>query len=321
MRGQSLAGSCFVLIVLTRPLAAVPLPERWCPLEVSLTIDRSEYFIGEPIIARMTLTNRSKETLRVPWPPRDYSFEHARDGGEFVSHGNGIVICYAGPPPLHALLPGQALSKWVDVSGHETIPIQPGRYAMRMRANTGYCRHSPEDAVFHTLISDSATFEIVTPTGAEAEAYRLIESWVKTRVPGSDCGMARAEREEFARRREAELGAWRYAANGPWVCIRDETCAVRYQAAVHAAYDPECAYDSPGTSEHGKAIAAFHAMRFARCDRSDADHARTRRWAVLIVRDYPDSVEALEARQVLYDLDCTRPPAVPPPDRTILARR
>jgi hypothetical protein len=314
-----LVRSCFLLVVSGSPVVAAPLPERWCPLEMTLALDRPEYLPGEPIIARLTLTNRARETLLVPSTALSAWFECSPADGTYESLRTSSISCGTGRPPLFPLLAGQTLSRRIDVSGRWLVPVRPGRYALRATGDVAFCHKSIEDAVSYPVTSNAVAFEIVAATGAEADAFHLIEQWVMEKVR-EPAGSSPSERADIAELRAYYWMAWCYEG-GPRGRILESTNADRYQAAILAIRYPDYAYFSSALSEDGKVLAALYAMRQSTREAGAAARDATRYWADLLVRDYPDSVEAHEAREFLNDLDRYRRPVIPPVDLAVLSRR
>jgi hypothetical protein len=183
-----------------------------------------------------------------------------------------------------------------------------------------YCHRTIDDAVTCEVTTDAIGFEIVAPTGTDADAFRLIERWVWEKVPEPAAGTSLMDREQIARWRDEQWMYW-YFEGGPWGRILERTHAERYQAAALATWEPERGYDCPALTNDGRVKAARLAMRQASTKPGADARASTRYWAELLLREYPESVEAHQALELLNDLDRYRRPVVPPADRTIIARR
>jgi hypothetical protein len=142
-------------------------------LKFTVSLNKSEYVEGEPIIATATLTNLSDRPRRLAEPHNDWTLglPVALDSGDGVLPPM-IQYSTIGPPDGYGweFGVGESRSCSSDLQAHYYKWLPPGTYSVR----GVYSVYESIKGVWHGKISaDKLVFTVVPATGDVAEAARL----------------------------------------------------------------------------------------------------------------------------------------------------
>jgi hypothetical protein len=307
------------VLVLGAPFTcAAPLPPTKEPLQLSLTVDRDTYYEWEPIFAELVLTNRDPRpvTLSTSGVGQSRWFEYTDVRGQTLTLDYGATDC-GRHPPTSKLDQFQSVRTWIDLQ-HAFVHVpprpwlaEPGTYTMR-----GYCRcafsfegvDGLKRAQEVVIASPAVVFKIVRPAGVQKEALDFIRRTITEQVTPEapkdpkDPQSGRAAQKETEDTIRGRMDSWRRHLRKLPELI-ELTKGERYGAAALYQYDPARCYVSPAATPQMKGLCAFKLYAYGGyADRKADQEKERRRWAEVLVKEYPNADVAIGAKTYLDKL-------------------
>ena len=170
------------LLILACCLLAIGVvfwPGAGGPLEFKSHLTKHTYLIGEPILMRFSLTNKTEQTMKVAEPLSLVGFVKilvtTKEGKQVDAPK--LVWDIRLPPKDYGLEigPGQTLERNWSLNKSYPLGLKPGFYSVHCIYDTvTYAAQFP--SIWHGKIeATELEFEVTSPTGTEKEALVLFE--------------------------------------------------------------------------------------------------------------------------------------------------
>ncbi len=283
-------------------------------LTLVISIQQSRHLLVEPLIVAVSLENRSTQKRFIPAGIDEYNLsfsitlpngEQARYIGERINLGFPIIMA-----PLE---PGAALRTEVNLLDRYSKLDQPGRYTVTATLSTRWYQvKSPPEIFSGKLQSNPVIFEIVEPSGVDLEAFHLIQALkakkyeqAKQASPADRESLRRSFRflfvlhPDLCQRIIEDFPTSVYAKYAYfYLAERDRTLYIEMQRGDDLV-DKTIEYYRKAMSDAPQFVLSGRAhWGIARCYFLKKDYSAAKRGAEKVIKDYPDSFAAQEAKKL-----------------------
>ncbi len=273
-------------------------------LSFIVNLEKDQFLPMEPIIATCSLDNRSSQVVGIPRPfGTNLRFEITLPNGSKWVGGYGPSGDETPNHPLRIWLESLRVFRQqlnlLDAVGFE----QAGRYTVSISLDTtSYKQREPTDFFVGKVTAAPMPFQIVSPIGVDIEALRVIKNYVESRHistlylwGGNHLNLYQRLIDDFPNSTYTKYARFYLAEHyRTWYGERLGRQDYIEKAMEHYR---KVLTDYPKFVLSGQAQGGI-----ARCYFLRKDYAAAQREAEKVIKDYPDSFAAQEAKKLKDDI-------------------